>query len=126
MVFFQSFHLNGFCFPIFPCTICITNITTSLLIKSLYLLGSIVLIGEEAAQREGGGAGHGDQQEGQEVSQHLHGVAGVVTVAIVSSGSDQAQLILFTDDHEMQRDIFILRCETSVFLVHVNISTLEL
>merc|ERR1712137_920939 len=83
--------------------ILLSLIDLSLLVKVLYrLLGGLDLLsigltaGEQAAQREGGGAGHGDQQEGQEVSQHLHGVAGVVTVAIVSSGSDQAQLILFT------------------------------
>merc|ERR550532_3475937 len=75
-------------------------IDLSLLVKVLYrLLSGLDLLsigltaGEEAAQREGGGAGHGDQQEGQEVSHHLHGVAGVVSLAIVSSGSDQAQLI---------------------------------
>ena len=78
MVFFQSFHLNGFCFPISVCT-SIISITTSLLVKSLDLLG-IVCTGEETTQGEGGGAGHGDEQEGQEVSQHLHGVAGVVAV----------------------------------------------
>merc|ERR1712110_883702 len=68
--------------------ILLSLIDLSLLVKVLYrLLSGLDLLsiglttGEEAAQREGGGAGHGDQQEGQEVSQHLHGVAGVVTVA---------------------------------------------
>ena len=143
-IIFQSIYLKGFSlffffffifllFLIFFLILLLSLIDLSLLVKVLYrllsgldLLGIGLTTGEEAAQREGGGAGHGDQQEGQEVSQHLHGVAGVVAVAIVSSGSDQAQLILFTDDHEMQRDIFILRNQTSVFLVHVNISTLEL
>merc|ERR1719215_1426049 len=75
-------------------------IDLSLLIKVLYglLSGldllSIVRAGEEVAQGPGGAAGHGDKQEGQEVSQHLHGGVGVVVaVGVVSSGSDLDQLV---------------------------------